>query len=614
MAKKRKRKHYLIDLCSSYQTENSALDCDPPDRIFSCLTNGGLSLVEDEKSDDFSLLIHREEPDIALDESPNEVFKQLTSGELLFDDGHISSLTPSLASELSTNAPPNETFEQLTSGMLSDHPLQYQPEIHPSDCAYDASPIAILPCATQESSLYTPNCELAQISSNLDNGIYCPPIAAPEPSAAPTQTRSYQKRTDAKLSFYEIAQRLLIKEVIRNIDGALHYRHDQVYLPLATDSVTSLMRRHLSENQLKNISGRDMQYIFDHLRGVEEIKTSRSELPADCALFENGFWDIRKRRKIECTASHLIFSRIHARFYPERCLQTSAFDRFTESQFGLDQECRQLLLCAIGDLLLADNRTKKIYILGPASNSGKSVLGQFIKLLVGKENVSAVAPHEMSESFLVASMFSKAINLCLDIGNGALSDKDVARLKRISGTDDIVINQKYIPAFSTVCTTKLLYGTNHPIRLSSNDPAFWERVVIIPMLRSIPEEERDHHLLEKLWDERDGIVTKAVLCARSMMLNNYILPHCSLSEKLKAQWSNSSDISLKYFVEECCEFGEYGVVIETRTLYEAYRDYCRINGFEPVSINTFSYSLRENYPSNYKRRADVRGFYGIRLK
>ena len=71
---------------------------------------------------------------------------------------------------------------------------------------------------------------------------------------------------------------------------------------------------------------------------------------------------------------------------------------------------------------------------------------------------------------------------------------------------------------------KFLFATNFPLRIDSNDPAFLDRIIFLPFMKSVPKDERDPDLAKKLWKERDAIVTKALQYARKLMKQGWQFP------------------------------------------------------------------------------------------
>jgi putative DNA primase/helicase len=59
-------------------------------------------------------------------------------------------------------------------------------------------------------------------------------------------------------------------------------------------------------------------------------------------------------------------------------------------------------------------------------------------------------------------------------------------------------------------THKLWLGANHKPKVNGTDNAIWRRILLIPFSSTIPKNEQDRSLPEKLREELPGILAWAV--------------------------------------------------------------------------------------------------------
>ena len=57
---------------------------------------------------------------------------------------------------------------------------------------------------------------------------------------------------------------------------------------------------------------------------------------------------------------------------------------------------------------------------------------------------------------------------------------------------------------------KFVFASNHPPCIEGEDDALLKRIVYLPFDTSIPDDQQDPDLEEKIWKERNAIVTKAL--------------------------------------------------------------------------------------------------------
>ena len=80
---------------------------------------------------------------------------------------------------------------------------------------------------------------------------------------------------------------------------------------------------------------------------------------------------------------------------------------------------------------------------------------------------------------------------------------------------------------------------------------------------------------DKIWDERDAIVTKSLHYARKLVKLNYKFPEIPQVDDAKCIVRDSIAKTVGKFVQESCDMSEPKAVTATEDLYNAYFDYCK---------------------------------------
>jgi len=83
-------------------------------------------------------------------------------------------------------------------------------------------------------------------------------------------------------------------------------------------------------------------------------------------------------------------------------------------------------------------------------------------------------------------------------------------LKDITGGENRKTRLLYHDPFEFRPTAKIWLATNHKPQIRGSDHAIWRRVRLIPFAVTIPEEQQDRNLTQKLRDELPGILAWAV--------------------------------------------------------------------------------------------------------
>lgn len=152
-------------------------------------------------------------------------------------------------------------------------------------------------------------------------------------------------------------------------------------------------------------------------------------------------------------------NRIFRLLYPDKAPDTPVFDKFLDDSSGGDEEVKHLILTFLG-YMISPGSGKHLILMGPASDSGKSVLVNWCRRLLGKGNTCAISIHNFTRSFEVAQLLGKSANFCADISGAILNEATVATLKRLTGHDLETLNGKYRDPFPYENFAKMVFCCN----------------------------------------------------------------------------------------------------------------------------------------------------------
>lgn len=298
------------------------------------------------------------------------------------------------------------------------------------------------------------------------------------------------------------------------------------------------------------------------------------------------------------------------------------FREFLDFATGNQYVLRQRMLEVIGYLLTPGNQAKRFVLFQGPGNTGKSVLGDLIRSFYEPSAVAAVSAHQLGDRFSASFLDHRSINISMDLPGGVLDQKAVAVLKQITGGDLLSIEGKNREAYADRIRCKMLFGSNHPLILKNRDEAFAKRVLLVPFQFPVPEEQMDHNLIEKLKQERSGILYWALTAYREAVHRNYAFTG---EERFgfKPQQiiiQETPQTKVGDFVSTCCILEERAFT-STEALHRAYLQFCTQQRQEAIADRAaFSRMLRvylEEQIKPHKRRVEgvsMNGYFGIRLK
>ena len=190
------------------------------------------------------------------------------------------------------------------------------------------------------------------------------------------------------------------------------------------------------------------------------------------------------------------------------------WEAFLSQVMAGDQEAIGFLQRLAGYALTGDVSAEVLFFFVGAGANGKTtflrvlqdLLGDYARsvptdLLIGDENKGGATPERMA-------LMGSRMAVCQETAEGkALS---AANVKQITSRDKISARGLYQDASEFEPTHKLFLGTNHKPRVRSADEGTWRRLFLVPFTVTIPESERNPHLLEELRAEHAGILSWAV--------------------------------------------------------------------------------------------------------
>lgn len=413
----------------------------------------------------------------------------------------------------------------------------------------------------------------------------------PKPSQAPRKNLSQPKTSERKTGLYEMEKAILSNTSLIRHDGGLYYYTGKYYAAIRSDlELLELIRSKISSSAFAVTSTKPFQDLMTFLKSDPNLvphKYQHKLMKArKLVALKNGVLDISTLELMDFDPKHLLFHMVDASWITRPTPKT--FLKFLRQSCNYDEEIVRLTTEVIGYLLSGSNQAKSFFVIGTAPDSGKSTLASLIKQLIGDEFVCSIEPNKIHERFALGSTRGKILNLALDIPQGRLCPAAVSKIKAITGMDSISIEEKYMRVEHTVSSLRFLFGTNHPVTLTSSsekDDAFWNRLVVLPFLKSVNPEDKDPALLDKLWEERDDIVSYCLEGYQEVLNNDFTFSHCQASLDIKESWRHDdiSFVSFANFGQDYVEVtGDFNDQIFSQVLYEKYSCFCQDHHLDPI--------------------------------
>ena len=281
--------------------------------------------------------------------------------------------------------------------------------------------------------------------------------------------------------------------------------------------------------------------------------------------------------------SHEYYSTIKLPIEYNASATCQRFRQFIREITNNDVELASVIQEMVGYCLCHNTKAEKAFFLYGNGKNGKSVLVKVIERLVGKGNISNVPLQQLGESFGIASMVNKNVNISAE--NELKGKINTQYFKAIVSGDSVNINRKYKDDLQCKLTTKMVMLVNNLPDTSDVTYGYFRRLLILPFNRRFDGVEQDVNLFEKLEKELPGILNWALEGLKRLEANNYQFSDCKVIDHVMKTYENKQNPTQEFF--EDMYVRKEGGRINKSEIYQAYNVWANQNGLEVVSRQTF---------------------------
>lgn len=461
--------------------------------------------------------------------------------------------------------------------------------------------------------------EVEVISSSMPE----PPRPVAQAVVRPVIPNATDDEDEVKNLVLRIAEDFARRENIVLVGGALYAYNGKSYHLMTDDEIQRkvfiLYRKELGQVSTVSVLRNTASLLkYCVIRKYDEFPVNSHVI-----IFENGTLDVSTGHFRKNSPNDLATSALSIDYDPgQKKMPWTKF--FLETIANGDSDLYELMLQVIGYILSNDVKAKSFFYLEGVGDAGKSrfcdLIASFFPVS-GANKVARIALQDLGGKFALGNLVNAKLNISEDLPDSPLSPTTVSRIKMISDANRLEAEAKYVQPFSFRPRCKLLFASNHPLRLKEYDAAFANRVVYIPFLRPIPKDKQDKYILEKMQQELPALFNHAFKAYRRLVANGYrwagaerFRPNISIAN---SGISIDKELVLKQFVRECCQLDDCNATTPTTDLQSAYNQFCHKHTYLPIQGDRFSRELSAVLPdtvSRVKIGNQKRGFRGIRLK
>jgi len=289
---------------------------------------------------------------------------------------------------------------------------------------------------------------------------------------------------------------------------------------------------------------------------------------------------------------------------------------FLQRIFNDNERLIRFVQRAVGYSLTGSTREQCLLFLHGTGANGKSTFLEVIRALLGDYAVTAefstfVADRKSSVRNDIARLHSARLVTAIEVGEGKRFAEEL--IKTLTGGDTVAARFLYREFFEFKPRFKVWLAANYKPEIRGTDYAIWRRIRLIPFTVTIPPEEQIPDLAEQLKEELSGILNWALEGLRDWLANG-LQPPPEVTEATEAYRAEMDIVGL--FVQDAC-VTDPKAVTPSKTLYEAFRDWCAENGHETLTPKQFGRRLSAKGFTCGRARVEgklCRCWFGLRLR
>ena len=258
---------------------------------------------------------------------------------------------------------------------------------------------------------------------------------------------------------------------------------------------------------------------------------------------------------------------------------TPVFDGYLDTLTDGDEEIKTLLMQFIGAVIsnVQGWRMKKaLFMYGPG-DSGKSQLKTLVERLIGQDNFIGTDLSDIEARFGTSTIYRKRLAGSSDMS--FLTVRELKTFKRCTGGDTLFAEFKCKNGFTFVYSGLLWFCMNRLPKFGG-DTGKWvfDRIIAVECKNVIPLDQQDKKLIDRMYEERAGIVYKAVMALLTVLANGYRFSEPEGIRQGRVEYQHSNDSALE-FMDQCMvrrlEPPKRNDKVTVSVIYQVYRAWYR---------------------------------------
>lgn len=326
-------------------------------------------------------------------------------------------------------------------------------------------------------------------------------------------------------------------------------------------------------------------------------------------LCQNGVVSLENLKLKDFSPDYEFTRTVNASF--DNTAKGDAFEKYLDYATEGDTEKKKLLQEIVGYILSTYSNLRIAFMFIGPKRSGKSLILSIIRELIGAEHISSINIQDFESEYNRATILNAAANIVPEMPSTPIK-KEISTFKALTSSLDSITGRKpYGMPQNKACNTKLLFASNEVPKLVGVSPesveAFYDRIIVVPFMHRVSDEDRDPNLNVALMNERDYIFTWACKGMKRLIKNNYHFSDCKAAQEFK-EYCWARQCPEQSFCEYHLKRTEDDIYESSKKIKDTFEDYCKEHHIKCSNknaiINYLDYAWGYSGPCGKKRIDD----------
>ena len=376
-----------------------------------------------------------------------------------------------------------------------------------------------------------------------------------------------------------------------------------------------------TEDKLRVLRWHHQSQSNARLKAIPEIAASIEPIPCSSALFDtkstqfnvlNGTVDLERGTIANHNPDDLFSKVAPVEYRPDAVCPR--FLAFLGQIFAGDTELIAYVQKIFGHILIGGNPEQLFIILFGHGANGKSVLVNTIMDILGPDYAQQMNPETIMERTSNGGAprndlaCLQGVRLAAVAETGDRNRLNEALVKQLTGGERIRARFLYQEEFEFLPQFTVILSTNHKPYVSDVGHAIWRRLRLVPFNVTIPRDDQDSDLTQKLLQEKEGIFNWLVEGCRMYLEEGLDEP--AVVHDATTGYRQEMD-TLGAFLDQMTVANPGGNV-RSQQLFDTYRTWCEDMGLRPSSQMKLARRLEERGFTKTRRNNGI-FWHGLEL-